>query len=150
MQLECLLNKYNSVTQTKKSWECYYDLGKQWILWKLLWEIVHEDVIKWKHFPRYWPLVWGIHQSPVNSPHKSQWRGALMFSLICDLNKRFSKQSWGWRFETPSCSLWCHCNVICTNQILFKEAHLKMLLPTYYHVVMMSRNKVLGSISLKT
>ena len=41
------------------------------------------DVIKWKHFPRYWPLVWGIHWSPVNSLHKGQWRGALMFSLIC-------------------------------------------------------------------
>ena len=26
----------------------------------------------------------GIHRSPVNSPHKGQWRGALMFSLICD------------------------------------------------------------------
>ena len=42
----------------------------------------HEDIIKGKHFPRYWPFVWGIHQSPVNSPHKGQWRGALMFSLI--------------------------------------------------------------------
>ena len=26
------------------------------------------------------------------------------------LNKRFSKQSWGWWFETPSRSLWRHCN----------------------------------------
>ena len=43
----------------------------------------HDDVIKWKHFPRYWPFVRGIHWSPVNSPHKGQWRGALMFSLIC-------------------------------------------------------------------
>ena len=43
----------------------------------------HEDVIKWKHFPRYWPFVRGIHRSPVNSAHKGQWRGALMFSLIC-------------------------------------------------------------------
>ena len=43
----------------------------------------HDDVIKWEHFPRYWPFVWGIHRSPVNSPHKGQWRGALMFSLIC-------------------------------------------------------------------
>ena len=42
----------------------------------------HDDVIKWKHFPRYWPFVWRIHRSPVNSPHKGQWRGALMFSLI--------------------------------------------------------------------
>ena len=32
-----------------------------------------------KHFSRYWPLVRGIHRSPVNSPHKTEWRGALMF-----------------------------------------------------------------------
>ena len=44
---------------------------------------VHDDVIKWKHFPRYWLFVRGIHRVPVNSPHKGQWRGALMFSLIC-------------------------------------------------------------------
>ena len=34
-------------------------------------------------FPGYWPFVWGIHRSPVNSPFKGQWHGALMFSLIC-------------------------------------------------------------------
>ena len=38
---------------------------------------------KWKFFPRYWTFVRGIHRSPVNSPRKGQWRGALMFSLIC-------------------------------------------------------------------
>ena len=43
----------------------------------------HDDVIKWKHFPLYWPFVRGIHRSTVNSPHKGQWRGALMFSLTC-------------------------------------------------------------------
>ena len=43
----------------------------------------HDGVIKWKHFPRYWPFVRGIHRSPVNSPYKGQWHGALMFSLIC-------------------------------------------------------------------
>ena len=43
----------------------------------------HADITKWKHFPRYWPFVRGIHRSPVCSPHKGQWRGALMFSLIC-------------------------------------------------------------------
>ena len=43
---------------------------------------MHDDVIKWKHFPCYWPFVRGIHRSLVNSPHKGQWRGALMFSLI--------------------------------------------------------------------
>ena len=50
---------------------------KQW------YALYHDDVIKWKHFPRYWPFVRGIHRSPVNSPHKGQWRGALMFTLIC-------------------------------------------------------------------
>ena len=49
------------------------------------WQPRHDDVIKWKHFPRNWPFVRGIHRSPVNSPHKGQWRGALMFSLICIL-----------------------------------------------------------------
>ena len=43
----------------------------------------HDDVIKWKHFPCYWPFVRGIHWSPVNSLNKGQWRWALMFSLIC-------------------------------------------------------------------
>ena len=37
----------------------------------------------WKHFPRYWSFVRGIHRWPVNFPHKDQWRRALMFSLIC-------------------------------------------------------------------
>ena len=43
----------------------------------------HDDVIKWKHFPCYWPFMRGIHRSAVNSPHKGQWGEALMFSLIC-------------------------------------------------------------------
>ena len=43
----------------------------------------YDDLIKCKHFLRYWPYVRGIHRSPVNFPHKGQWRGALMFSLIC-------------------------------------------------------------------
>ena len=38
---------------------------------------------QWKHFPRYCPFVRGIHRSLVISPHKGQWCGYLMFSLIC-------------------------------------------------------------------
>ena len=44
--------------------------------------VIHDNVIKWKHFPRYWPFARGIHRSPVDSPHKWQWHGALMSSLI--------------------------------------------------------------------
>ena len=71
---------------------------------------MHGDVIKWKHFPRYRPFVRRIHRSPVNSPHKGQWHGAFVFSFDLRLNKRLSKQSWGWWFETSSRPLWRHCN----------------------------------------
>ena len=69
--------------------ESLSDISQYWRLWALvdlLWSCIfgaHDDVIKRKHFPRYWPFVRGIHRSPVNSPHKGQWRGALMFSLTC-------------------------------------------------------------------
>ena len=64
-------------------------------------QFTYDDVIKWKHFPRYWPFVWGIHRSPVNSPHKGQWRGALMLSLIC---------VWinGWVYNREAGDLWRH------------------------------------------
>ena len=63
-------------------------LGTPWsICMESLEELVllgcQDVVIKWKHFLCYWPLVWGIHRSLVNSPRKSQWCRALMFSLIC-------------------------------------------------------------------
>ena len=59
--------------------------------------VLYDDVIRWKHFLRYWPFVRGIHRSPVNSPHKGRWCGALMFSLIIV------------RLVT---ALWRHCNGI--------------------------------------
>ena len=37
------------------------------------------------------------------------WRFGAFFDLR--LNKRLSKQSWGWWFETPPWSLWRQCNV---------------------------------------
>ena len=63
---------------------------------------LYDDVMKWKHFPHYWPFVLGIHQSLVNSQHKGQWRGALMFSLIC---------VWinGWVNNREAGDLKCHC-----------------------------------------
>ena len=52
--------------------------------------------------------------SPVTGEFPSQrpvTRNFDVFLHVC-LNKRLSKQSWGWLFETPSCSLWRHCNWI--------------------------------------
>ena len=82
--------------------------ARHWSYVRACIRVFHDDVIKWKHFPRYWPFVRGIHRSPVNSPHKGQWRGAMMFSLICVWINGW--ESWGWWFETLSRPLWRHCN----------------------------------------
>ena len=83
-------------------WHCWlwvsYDVGYQHVP-NLA---AHDDVIKWKYFPRYWPFVRGIHRSPVTRS----------FDVFFDLrlNERLRKQSWGWWFETPSRPLWRHSN----------------------------------------
>ena len=63
----------------------------------------HDDVMKWKYLWHYWPITFPT-QRPVTRS----------FGVIFDLclNKRMSKQSWGWLFETPLCPLWHHRNVI--------------------------------------
>ena len=87
-----VLAKVCSMDCVRCTRHCIPKEGVQWpvpfAVWRIGWKrkfIFHDDIIKWKHFPRYWPFVWGIHLSPVNSLHKSQWRGSLMFSLICAL-----------------------------------------------------------------
>ena len=71
----------------------------------------HDDVIKWKHFPRYWPFVRGIHRSRW-IPRTKARDAELDVLFDLRLNKRLNKQSFGWWFKTPSCSLWRHCNVM--------------------------------------
>ena len=56
-------------------------------------------------------LTAGKSPVPVNSPHKGNWRGAFDVFFDMRLNKRWSKQPWGWLFETPPWSLWRQCNV---------------------------------------
>ena len=72
----------------------------------------------WRHqmetFSALLALCAGNSPVPVNSPHKGQWRGALMFFDLRP-NKRFSKRPWGWWFETPSWSLWRQCNELHSN-----------------------------------
>ena len=70
----------------------------------------------WRHqmetFSALLALCAGNSPVPGNSPHKGQWRGALMFFFYLRLNKRLSKQSIAWWFETLSRPLWRHCNVV--------------------------------------
>ena len=75
--------------------------------------IIHTSMLSWWHhqmepiFCVTGPLCWN---SPVNSLTKASYRS---FDVFFDLrlNKRLSKQLWGWSFETPSHPLWHYCNV---------------------------------------
>ena len=42
-------------------------------------DLPNDDVIKCKHFPRYWPVVMAIRQSPVKSPHNGPVMRTLKF-----------------------------------------------------------------------
>ena len=72
---------------------------------------LHDDVIKWKHLPRYWPFVRGIHRSTVTGEFPAQMPAMRSFEVFFDLrlNKRLSKQWRDWLFETQSRPLWRHC-----------------------------------------
>ena len=76
----CIFHKVGVLTQDRRTG---YPVCKSGIQVRAQHCSCHDDVIKWRHFPRYWPFVRGIHRSPVNSPHKGKRRGALMFYLIC-------------------------------------------------------------------
>ena len=59
----------------------------------------HDDVIKWKHIPRYWPFA------------RTKASDAKLRCFFClRPNKLLSKQSRGWWFETLSRPLWRHRN----------------------------------------
>ena len=91
------------------------DLPKRPMCWLMApWHSVvlcHDDVIKWKYFPRYWPFVRGTtgHRwIPLTKANDAE----LWCFFYLRLNKGLSKQSRHWWFETPSRSLWRHCNVL--------------------------------------
>ena len=69
----------------------------------------HDDVTKWKHFPRYWHFVAG--EFPSQRP------ATRSFDVFFDL--RLNKHSRRRRLETPSCSLWRHCDVV--NKYMYKH-----------------------------
>ena len=84
--------------------------------------VYQDDVIKWKHFPRNWPFVRGIHRSRWIPTQRPVTRS---FDVFFDLrlNKRLCKQPWGWWFETPSWSLWRQCNVRNSDWLVVSWIH---------------------------
>ena len=69
-----LVKPYNSeIMNTLFMTEMFHILCTANVVAVLCDVLAHDDVIKWKHFPRFWSF----------SLHKGQLRGAFMFSLIC-------------------------------------------------------------------
>ena len=75
----------------------------------------HDVVIKWKHFPRYWPFVRGIHRHPwIPPPPPTKASDAEFWCFLW---------SWGWWFERPSRSIWRHCKVMLIQLIAWRRLH---------------------------
>ena len=76
--------------------------------------------------------------SPVTGEFLSQRPMTRCFDVLFDLrlNKQLSKQSWGWWFETPSRSLWRHCNALWTLFLNINWTHEKgaWLIPKQYNI----------------
>ena len=79
----CLIVSHSSVTYVASSTSRKGLKRSKWVEWLNVYAafqdimktypadfslFLHDDVNKWKHFPRYWPFVRGIHQSPVKMP----------------------------------------------------------------------------------
>ena len=105
-----LLNKMDASEQNFPDISPIFQPCRSWI---------YHDVIEWKHFPRYWPFVRGIHRSP-DSPHKTSDAARSFDIFYLRLKKRLSKPSRHRWYEMPSCSWWRHCNVwpICNTSVL--------------------------------
>ena len=89
--------------------------------------VTYDDVIKWKHLPRYWPFVRGIHRWPVDSPHKGQGRGAFDVSLI-------SARTNGWANNRDVGDLRCrrpHYDVIIMIK-KYMDIHYSLIALTYW------------------
>ena len=89
--------------------------------------ILHTTRAWWRHQMETFSALLAIcaENSPVPGEFSTQRPVTRSFDVYFDLrpNKGLSKQLWGWWFETQSCPLWRHRNVImfddCFNSCSF-------------------------------
>ena len=99
------LIKFHWVLETCHQWHCIMMQRCSQQMFRLTW---------WRHQMETFSalLVLCAGNSPVTCEFPSHKPVTRSFDVFFDLrlNKRLSKQSWGWWFETPSRSLWRHFN----------------------------------------
>ena len=94
----------------------YASVDYAWSFWNSSLLIRPINFLWWRHQMEIFSALLALcaGNSPVTGEFPSQrpvTRSLDVFFHLCP-NKRLSKQSWGWWFETPSRPLWRHCNVI--------------------------------------
>ena len=104
-------------------------LGSFFILTSIRSILPHHDLAVrhpwWRHQMEAFSALLAIcaGNSPVNGESTAQRPVTRSFDVFFDLrlNKRLSKQSWGWWFETLSRPLWRHCNALVPMYCTFKK-----------------------------
>ena len=82
----------------------------------------HDDVIKWKHFPRYWPFVRGIHRSPVNLLTKAS--DAELSCFLCSAPEHTVQQTFETRVIWDSIALYHGVMVMSTIQWFWTQHYI--------------------------
>ena len=81
------------------------------------------EISWWRHQMETFSALLAIcaGNSPVSGDFPAQRPVTRSFDVFFDLcpNKRLSKQSWGWWFETQSGSLWRHSNVLYLQDVIY-------------------------------
>ena len=96
-------------------WSIQHSFENQSNYWDL-WNIICNGISPcWCHQMETFSALLAIcaGNSPVPGEFPAQRPVTRSLDVFFDLrlNQRLSKQSWGWWFETLSCSSWRHCNV---------------------------------------
>ena len=101
------------------------------------------EITWWRHQMETFSALLAIcaENSPVPGEFPAQRPVTRSFDVFSELrlNKRLSKQSWGWWFETLSCSLWRYRNdrklthYIPSNCIIYWRQFLKDVCPAQLH-----------------
>ena len=105
-------------------------------------KIMIQSTTWWRHQMETFSVLLAIcaGNSPAPGEFPAQRPVTRSFDVFFDLhlNKRLSKQSWGWWFEMLPCPLWRHCNDNTRNRgsLAYSTDIYKIILVQHYTVVM--------------
>ena len=107
---------YRMTWKTQQSAKTACFLGMYYIMLCIIACIHNDETLSWwRHqietFSALLAICAGNSPVPVNSLHKGQWRGALMFSLICVWINGWANNREAGDLRRPSRPLWRHRNV---------------------------------------